>query len=112
MDKSKSKELSPEEKLKLFEKGRNRVSRRHNQAPKSATLNTVSRKAGANRSRIEDMEKEMEILKTELAIITKKVDDMIAKEAFPTPEPKPKKEKCPTCGKEFKDLSRHKCKFV
>jgi len=100
MDKSKSENLSPEEKLKMFQKAQNRVSRRgssKSMEPKSATLATVSRKAGRNRDRIEQLEKEVEILKTSIEVLRQEIE-------------RPKLDKCPTCGKEFKNLSRHKCK--
>ena len=115
----KRKEMSPEDKAKLFKKA-NRSQSRKNMAPKTTTQRLISIKAGRNRQRIEELE-------STVAILVAKIQNLESI-VIPPPEPvedkelpkaykpiegiekKLLKEKCPTCGKEFKQLKRHKCK--
>ncbi|MFX0073076.1 MAG: hypothetical protein ACFFAO_18515 [Candidatus Hermodarchaeota archaeon] len=64
--------------------------------PKTVSLHVLLKKAGENRDRIEKVEQELQILTQRVIVIENIINN--------------NKEKCPYCGKEFKDLKRHKCK--
>ena len=104
----KRKEMSPEDKAKSSKKA-NRAQSRKNMAPKTTTQRLISIKAGRNRQRIEELE-------STVAILVAKIQNLESIVIPPPPEPEPEvikngeKEACPTCGKLFKQLKKHKCK--
>ena len=126
--KEKSKDLSPEDKAKLFKKA-NRSQSRKDMAPKALTQRLISIKAGRNRQRIEELESTVAILVGKVQYLELKVDPPPEVEEKPNkelpeafkpypnasidrndPKYKGNKEKCPKCGKMFKQIKRHKCK--
>lgn len=71
--------------------------RRKDMQPRTTSLHMLSLKAGKNRERIRILEDSLENIKLEIQKIQEKLDNK-------------KTETCPYCGKEFKNLKKHKCK--
>ena len=113
--------MSPEDKAKLFKKA-NRSQSRKNTSPKTTTQRLISIKAGRNRQRIEELESTVAILVAKIQNLesivipppTEEELQQFAEDVGTEPESEPIKkadrEACPTCGKLFKQLKKHKCK--
>ncbi len=123
----KSKDMSIDEKRKLADKAGRRIRRKsgRNIEKKSASIRTLSIKMGRYLDELRKVQEENVLLKDavdallidmglllalptiEKEMIQKEEDDRLAEVAK---KDHAGKEVCPTCGKKFKQLSRHKCK--
>jgi len=117
----KSKDLSPEQKRKLKEK-RGRKLRRTDMQAKSTRLTVLYHKIGKFKTQVEDMETQMRLMEDSMDEMLKRVElimtlPVIMESVLLQEEEEEKKElakgvleECPTCGKRFKQLKRHRCK--
>ena len=108
-----SKDLSPSEKEDKMKRGARKWSR-HNMQSKPTNVRTLSIKMGRYRDELSELTKEQDVFSTtldemlqtmemilKLPTIMKEINEIVVE---------PDKEACPHCGKEFKQLSKHKCK--
>jgi len=108
-----SEDLSPEEKAKKFIKG-GRKFRRHDMMSKDTSVNMLSIKMGRYRDELSGFIKEHDVFSETLDELLQTVESILN---LPTiivelnEMAKSDKEACPHCEKEFKQLSRHKCKL-
>ena len=71
---------------------------RKNLQPKTVRIGVLEAQATKNRYLIEQLENNFTEMKIDIGKIKKKIGLV-------------EKTKCPHCGKEFKDIKRHKCKL-